>query len=364
MNRTYFKGLGVVAPRNIKPFVINIKTDVESDLCLSDSNQFRAPFNQFITNGPKYNVDALNVRIIWGDGTEDIITSWDDPKLLHTYPTAGDYQVKILSPDFLGFCFDFSQNHNMELHDALKLTSIEEWGDFKFTNQASFRRCWRMVSNATDKPKILTNDMSETFFACIEFDSPIAHWDWQIVTNYAGLFADFGFKPAPFDKGMSFNQDVGSLPIENATNIAGMFSSQRYNNAFNNGGSPSIGLWDVSNTNTGRFIFRRCAFFNQPLNLWDTSNWVSADFMFSGANSFDQPIGDWNITNITNLDNFLSINSEFSHLDDIYQKWSLLNVQPNVPAHFGNNNFTSAGQEGKDILENIHNWNIIDQGLI
>jgi hypothetical protein len=83
---------------------------------------------------------------------------------------------------------------------------------------------------------------------------------------------------------------------------------------------------------------------------------------------FNQDISDWNIANVTDFGNFMgsksSANYLATYLDNIYNKWSLQAVQPNLSISFGTIKYTAAGQAGKDILDNApNNWTIIDGGI-
>ncbi len=53
---------------------------------------------------PAVDGGVYNCTIDWGDGTQDTITTWDDPKWTHTYAVEGEYNVKIQG-QFEGFNF-------------------------------------------------------------------------------------------------------------------------------------------------------------------------------------------------------------------------------------------------------------------
>jgi hypothetical protein len=59
-----------------------------------------------------------------------------------------------------------------------------------------------------------------------------------------------------------------------------------------------------------------------------------------------------------------SSNYSAANLDSIYNKWSLLSVQPNEDINFNTIKYTSAGQAGRDILTSApNNWTITDGGI-
>jgi surface protein len=107
--------------------------------------------------------------------------------------------------------------------------------------------------------------------------------------------------------------------------------------------------------------------FNQYIGNWDVSSVTNMQDMFRV--SFNQDISDWDVSNATNLSGFmngkLSANYNAAYLDAIYNKWSLLSVNPNLTPNFGSIKYTSAGVAGKAVLTSApNNWTITDGGLV
>jgi surface protein len=243
------------------------------------------------------------------------------------------------------------------------------------------------VSNATS--------LGGMFATCISFNQPIGNWNTSKVTNMAAMFQSASV----------FNQDIGSWDVSKVTTMFAMF---RQATNFNNGGSSSINNWDTSSlviTNTvggatanGMFYLAR-AFnqpignwdmsnvnclngmfassnavtnpmsFNQDIGSWDVSNVVDANRMFQNSRAFNQDISDWDVSNVENFENFminrLAANFDVSHLNAIYNKWSLLSVKPNVNISFGGAQYNASAQTGKNILTSApNNWIITDGGVI
>jgi surface protein len=130
----------------------------------------------------------------------------------------------------------------------------------------------------------------------------------------------------------------------------------------------AIGNWDMSGVTSIQQMFQNTALFNQDISLWNVSSVTNMSETFRFATAFNQPIGDWDVSSVTNFTNFMlgktPTNYDASYLDDIYNKWSLLSVQPNLNINFGTIKYTAAGQAGKDILLGApNNWTITDGGI-
>jgi hypothetical protein len=163
---------------------------------------------------------------------------------------------------------------------------------------------------------------------------------------------------------------------QSVTGMRGMFQNA---SKFNNGGSPSISGWNVSNVTRMYDMFNTTPLFNQPLNAWNVGKVTDIFAMFSSASSFNQPIGDWNITGVTNTYGFInfmagktSANYSTTNYDDILTKWSAKNVKTGLTLNMGSVGtgikYTIAGQPGKSILTGStgsggKGWTITDGGI-
>jgi surface protein len=133
-----------------------------------------------------------------------------------------------------------------------------------------------------------------------------------------------------------------------------------------------INSWDVSNVTEMNQMFQN-SLFNQPLSGWNVSNVTTmvAMFIFS---LFDQNIGNWNVSMVNDFTSFMEDKtpSTFSsnNLDSIYNGWSSLpSLQLSLNIKFGDAQYTSSSQSGRDILTNPvisggYGWNITDGGVI
>jgi surface protein len=248
----------------------------------------------------------------WGDGTQDNITVYNQPEVTHTYPESGIYEVRI-GGGITGWQFNNS-------NDKLKIIFISNWEDLTLdeggATTAGFYGCSNLDCNATDAFKwtsVGSNDsMISMFQQCINLSS-IGRFnpgDYPQITDIQRMFINCD----------SFNQDIGFWNVSNINLMFNLFSNA---DAFNNGGSPSIsgwdmsnvvgsiqsmlgtafnqpiGSWDVGNVSTFRALFQNNTVFNQDISNWDTSSAVSFEDLFEGASSFTGDISNWNTTGVT-----------------------------------------------------------------
>lgn len=326
---------------------------------------------------PLYNGGTYNFTVYWGDGTQDIITSWNQAETLHTYASAGTYTIGII-----GTITEWSFINSI-IDDCQKILSISSWGSLQFgtIDNGSFSNCLDLdLSNVTDVPDLSStitldnafsfcsnlttinnsnswdctnvNNFVAMFSGCSNFDSDISNWNMANATNINTMFS----------LATNFNQPIGSWDVSSVTNMSNLFSNcVQFNKPLNS--------WNVSLVTDMNSMFSGATNFNQPLNSWNVSSAIIMDSMFNVAFAFNQNIGSWDISNVTNLSNFMfgKTFNDFSttNLNAIYNGWSLLSVQPNLPnVNFGTIKYTAGGQAGKNILTGApNNWVIIDGGI-
>ena len=100
----------------------------------SNNDQFSLPLVSAFTN---------NITVYWGDGTNSIITSYNQSEVTHTYPTAGTYTIKILGAITAGWYFG-------NTGDCLKMGDIANFGGFSAVVNTNFAGCLNMTSIGSD----------------------------------------------------------------------------------------------------------------------------------------------------------------------------------------------------------------------
>jgi surface protein len=284
------------------------------------SNQIQLP----LINGGTY-----NFVVDWGDGTQDTITSWNQAETLHTYASSGIYTLAIegtiLEWSFFESILDFG------VSDSVKLTSISSWGSLQFGVLANgnFNGCINLdLTSVLDLPNLSnTITLDNCFSDCYSLTSINRSNEWDT--------SNINIMIATFNNSYNFNSNISSWNTSNVTDMNGMFQ-------------------DATS-------------FNQNLD-WNVSNVQDMNDMFRNATSFNQNIGSWNIINVLDFTGFMTGKTDLDYssanLDDIYNGWSFLSVQPNITIDFGTIKYTASAIAGRLILTSApNNWIISDGGI-
>ena len=244
---------------------------------------------------------TYDFNVDWGDGSNDIITVYNQAEVTHTYASAGTYTVTIAGT-IEGWVFN-------NAGDKTKIQTIESYGSLVITTGQAFFGCSNLTSTATDAPTISTTSLFSTFRGCTNFNGAIGNWDVSGVTSMASMFLgassfnqDIGSWDVSsvtdmgsiFFNATSFNQDIGSWNVSSVTNMLNMFLSA---SSFN----QDIGSWDVSSVTTMQNMFNAASAFNQDISGWDVSSVGNMQAMFASATSFNQDIGGWDISSVTTI---------------------------------------------------------------
>ncbi|MBN2155256.1 MAG: BspA family leucine-rich repeat surface protein [Candidatus Lokiarchaeota archaeon] len=273
----------------------------------SSSNQVHLPLQ---SSG------IYNFLVEWGDGDSDIIISWNQTEVTHTYLSSGVYTVNITGM-IIGWRFANGG-------DRLKLIEIQQWGSLRLGNSGSyFYGCSNLVLTASDNLDLTgTTSLSWAFRNCYDlgssgdmngwdvssiismqsmfsgassFNQPIGNWDVCSVTDMYGVF----------DDASSFNQPIGNWNVSSVTTMNYMF---QYASSFN----QPIGDWNVSSVTSMLRMFEGASSFNRPIGNWDVSSVMSMSYLFYGASSFNQPIGNWNVSSVTSMNYMFYAASSFN----------------------------------------------------
>lgn len=192
---------------------VSVWNTSENSIGSSGINQISLP----LENGGIY-----NFTVYWGDGTYDIITSWNQPEVNHTYSSAGIYKIQI-EGEIKGFRF-------ANTGDRLKLYDIEQWGSLNLGNNGEyFYGCSNMNITATDNLDLSgTTDLSSMFASASNFNSDISNWDVSSVTNMYNVF----------NSAYKFNQDLSNWNVSNVIFMRAMFKTATSYN-------QNLSVWDV-----------------------------------------------------------------------------------------------------------------------
>ena len=217
---------------------------------------------------------SYNFKVYWGDGTSDIITTYNQAETLHQYASTGIYEIR-MGGEISGFRF-------VNGGDKDKILNINNWGPLILVEREAFQGCSNLKLTATDT--LVTPDtMQESFQNCpnISNEGNMNPWDTSNTTNMSYMFQNAN----------SLNQPLGSWDTSNVTNMSYMFngSTSTPHSIFN----QDLGNWNVGSVQNmqGMFIYARN--FNNGdstgINNWDTSSLTNMQNMFYDAINFNQP---------------------------------------------------------------------------
>ena len=270
-----------------------------------NSNAFISSWNTNNTSGgssasnqiqlPLSSVGVYNFTVDWGDGTQDTITSWNQPETLHTYAVAGIYTLELL-----GTIVDWSFGLAL-VNDNQKILSISNWGQLQFSVNTTnaFTSCTNLdLSTILDVPDLsATTNLDFAFANCTSLTTigNVNSWNTSSITSMIDTFASSTL----------FNDNISSWNTSSVVTMDSMFLSAT---SFN----QPLNTWNVSNVTNFVSMFSNATVFNQALNSWDVSNAQDVTGMFSYASAFNQNLSTWNVDNVTNFSGMFVSASSFN----------------------------------------------------
>jgi hypothetical protein len=138
--------------------------------------------------------------------------------------------------------------------------------------------------------------------------------------------------------------------------------------AFDNDGDRKkvINLKQWGNIVWSVFRFRGC--FNMYYNATDSPNLTQVGALtvaFNNCGNANIDARNWDVSGISALDGtFDNTAMSTENLTAIYENWSQLTLKQNVNVDFGDTQYNTSGQAGKDTMVNTYNWTITDGGQI
>lgn len=310
----------------------------------SATNQIALPFP---TGG------IYNCTVDWGDGNTDLITSYNQAEVYHTYTTAG---IKTIS--ITGAIQGFSFGSVSQLRDNKKILSVQSWGQLKLGSQAGyFNQCSNLnlsgVSDVLDLTGVTSGVdffLNNTSLTSINRSN---EWDVSGITLMIRMFQNC----------LNFSSNISNWNVSNVTHFVGFMSGGVKFNS-------DVSSWNVSSANDMQNMFYDCHVLNTSFSNWNVSNVTNMIRTLRGCRVIDAAsVSNWNVSNVTNMTGFFENLTPTHHpstvMDAIYNSWSQLILKASVVAGFGTLKYTSAGATGKATLTGTpNNWIITDGGQI
>ena len=420
LNKLINKKTGQISP-SLKSFASS-KVDTPSTGFISTWNTtktFLGSSNNTKIALPLESKGTYDFNVSWGDGNSNVITSYNQPEVTHTYPSPGVYTVNITGI-IIGWRFNGSV-------DAINIVQISKWGPLRLGNDGYyFSGAQNMILTTTDALDLngTTNftgmfencfslgssgnldswnvsqvkDMSEMFYSAHNFNQSLNSWNVTQVTDMSYMFdgatvfnqsieswdvsnvTDMKFM---FNIAFSFNQPLNSWNVSKVTDMRYMFGEAfKFNQPldlwdvshvrnlsfmflFAINFNQSLNSWNVSQVTDMKGLFFEAVNFNQSLSFWDVSHVTDMSFMFFRAFNFSQALGSWNVTQVTNMKGmFYNVTLSTSNYDQLLRGWSSLpHLTHNVIFDAGNSKYSLSAQNAKDILTINLGWTITDGGL-
>lgn len=220
---------------------------------------------------------TYDFSVDWGDGTSNIISSYDSPDATHTYSVPGEYEISIK-----GTCNGWRFNNT---GDRLKLLEVKTFGPkFGFGDKRSYLYgCSNLFELGPDLRNII--NLYAAFRNCSKLQGlNLVNWNITGCTSLNQCFYGTTI----------FNADISNWDTSQVGSLGYTFHTAR---AFN----QPIGKWDVSNVGSMFYTFRDADAFNSDISNWNTSRMSNTYNMFYGANVFNQDLSRWTVKSATSM---------------------------------------------------------------
>ena len=244
---------------------------------------------------------TFNATVDYGDGTgSQTVTAYNDSNLTHSFATAGQYTITI-DGTFPNVKF----YDNVVSREALD--EVVDLGDVGWvTFFRAFRDCTNLTTfNSGTADTSSVSNMIQMFYGCTNLTTlELSGFATSSVTTMQAMFNNCSSLTT---------LDLSSFDTSSVTAMQGMFLSCSSLTSLN------VSNFDTSSVNNMQSMFNNC----------------------SSLTTLD--IKHFDISSVTNGTSFLqNANNALTttQYDELLEAWAAQEVQPNVPWHFGNAQYT------------------------
>jgi len=184
---------------------------------------------------------ATNITVDWGDSTSDVITTYNQAELDHTYPDPSTQYTVTISGQFGGTRFI--------TNDTSRVNEIQQWGTTAWTNASfAFQSASTLSITATDYPNVSAVTTFQEMFGYSGIPSiDTTNWDTSSGQSFNGMLSG-----------------CTSLVTANVTNLV-QASATILTQLFDGSNNASlvitgINTWVPTNVYTCYRMFRNCKF--------------------------------------------------------------------------------------------------------
>jgi surface protein len=258
---------------------------------------------------------VFNFAVNWGDGSSDArVTTYNDPRVTHSYSTAGTYTVTITG-SINGFGFN-------NLGDKTKIVDVQQWGSVGLGNGGGyFYGCNQLTMTATDSPDLSSVvTLANMFRSADVFNGDVIAWNTASVETMYWMFrsaeafngdlsawntAGVTQMYQMFSSATAFNCDLNAWNTASVANMDRMFANAV---AFNS----KVSGWDTARVTNMLGMFRSAVIFNGDLSAWNTAGVTFMYWMFYSAVAFNGDVSAWDTASVTRVDDMFHSTSIFN----------------------------------------------------
>jgi surface protein len=319
---------------------------------------------------------TYNFVVDWGDGTNDTITTWNQPEVTHIYAILGTYNVGMT-----GTIKGWKLGNSGE--NANKLISVDNFGTDLNIDGGNFREGENITHFNTSGWTSSNGDMSNMFDGCEKLTSlDLSNLDTSSSLDFQSVFRSckllssiIGIEDLDVSNSLTFSCMFENAYSLTSLDLSSWLSMNDMSSMFNGAyGLQSLILPDglfnsfrltrtFSNINIGPTTY------TLDTGSWDVSNVYDMDYMFeNNSNMTTLDISNWTL-NVPSMIGMLDgCPLDSSSYDAILNKLSDTSNGAKIgfDVVFGASlcKYSPAGLVGRNILENTYNWTITDGGPV